>query len=110
MRGGGPVGETGVVERVEEPVAAAVAGEHAPRAVATVGSRRQPHEKQPRARIAEAGQRPGPVALAGVARRRRGGDRFAMRDEPRAAAAANDAGAKTIERVSVLQSGRIVTR
>src|SRR5262249_58206615 len=64
--GGGLGGEACLPQRAEEPVAALVAREHAARAIAAVGGRRQPHQQQARARIAEARERPGPVLLASI--------------------------------------------
>src|SRR5918995_342335 len=60
--------------------------------------------------FADAGQRTRPVALPGVARRRLGTGGLAMGDEPGTATTADDAGVETVERASILQSGRIVTR
>src|SRR5256886_8207908 len=105
---GRPVGEARVVERVEEPVAAPVAREHPPRAVAAVRCGREPDEEDARARVTEARQRPRPVALARVPARRRGGDGLPVGDEPWACAAAHDRGVQAVE--SSLQPGRIVTR
>src|SRR2546430_1998155 len=89
---------------------AAIAGEHPARAVAAVRGGREAHQQQSRARITEARQRAGPVALARVARRRRHGDAFAVGDQPGTATAADDAGVEMVERASILQSGGIVTR
>src|SRR5229473_2360618 len=66
MLGGGNVGEPGAVERRHEEVARAadaVAGEHAPRPVRAVRRRSETEDQQPRARIAEAWNRLGPVRL-----------------------------------------------
>src|SRR6266850_2300831 len=104
------VGEACVVERLEEPVAAAIAGEHAARAVAAVGRGREPDQQQPRARVTEARKRTRPVALAPIAERRRGGGSLAMRDESPAAPAAHDPRVETLERRRALQGGRIVPR
>jgi len=98
------------VERIEEPVAAAVAGEHPARPVTAVRGGRQADQQQARTRIAEARQRARPVLLAGVARRRLHGDGFTMGDQPGTATAADDAGVEMVERASILQSGGIVTR
>src|SRR5207245_8215594 len=86
MSRGRAVGEARVVKGVEEPVAAPVAREHPARAVPAVRRGRKPDEEEARARIAEARQRPGPVALTRVPARRRRGGGFAMGDEPRAGA------------------------
>jgi len=102
------VGEPRVVERVEEPVTAPVAREHPPRAVAAVGRGREPHEHEPRARVAEAGHRPRPVALAAVAARRRRGARLTVGDESRASAAGDDARAEPGE--GGIQGGPSVPR
>ena len=50
-------------QRGEDPVAAAVAGEHPAGAVAPVRGRRQPDDGDPRVGRAEAGHRPAPVVL-----------------------------------------------
>jgi hypothetical protein len=110
MHGGRLAGEARVVKRVEEPVAAAVAGEHPPRTIAPVGGGREPDQQQPRARITEPGQRARPIALAGIARRRRDRDGLAVGHQPRARAATDDAGGQAVQRASVLQSTEIVTR
>ena len=94
------VGEAGPVQRGEQPVAGAVAGEDPPGPVAAVGRRREADHHQPRARVAEARQRARPVALALVAARRVGRDGLAPRDQPRAAAARLDLGGERVERPS----------
>ena len=55
------VREAGPVHRPEQPVAAAVAGEHPAGAVRAVRGRRQTEHHDPCVRVAEAGDRPTPV-------------------------------------------------
>ena len=86
------VGVAGAVQGGVEPVARAVAGEHAAGAVGAVGGRREADDRQPRRRIAEAVQRPRPVVLALEAARRVGGARLAPLDQARAAPAGVDLG------------------
>src|SRR5437867_5422425 len=100
--------ERGVVERVEQPVAAAVAGEHPPGAVAAVGGRRQADEEESRAWVAESRERLRPVVLPDVAAGRRRRHRLAVRDESGTESAADDAGVQMVE--WLLQSAWIVTR
>ena len=58
------VGEARAVQRGEQEVARAVAGEHAAGAVGAVRRRRQAEDQHARVGIAEAGDRPAPVLLA----------------------------------------------
>src|SRR5690606_11825839 len=86
------VGEARPVQRREQPVAGAVAGEDAPGPVAAVGGGREAEEVHRRGGIAEAGHRPPPVLLVAV-----GGALLARHPlpplhQPRAAAAADDLG------------------
>ena len=53
------------MQRREQPVARAVAGEHAAGAVAAVRGRGEPQDDDRRRRVAEARHRPAPVGLAG---------------------------------------------
>src|SRR5438552_3659100 len=103
-------GEARVMERVEEPVAAAIPGEHPPRAIAAVRGGRQPHQEEPRSRAADTRQRPGPVALAEVAPRRGCRDGLAMLHEPGTPPTGDDASTQAADRARILQSGGIVTR
>ena len=74
----------------EQPVARAVAGEHAAGAVAAVRRGREAVDQHARLRVAEAGDRRAPVLLVGVRRAALARDLLAPRDEPRAAAADDD--------------------
>src|SRR5581483_7931946 len=89
----------GPVQRAEEPVAGALAGEHPPGAVAAVGGGRQPDDDDRCTRIAETGHGPAPVLLVCI----RGAlvDRhlLAPRPEPRAGAACDDLGGQLSERI-----------
>src|SRR5258705_5174859 len=76
----------------------------------SVCRRRQPHQQEPRIRVAEARQRSRPVALALVARRRLGRNGLAMGDETRASAAIDDRRVQLRERPRVLQFAGILTR
>lgn len=80
----GLVGEAGPPQGPVEPLPRAVAREHSPRAVGAVGGRGQADDRQPRPRVAEAGERLRPVGLAAVALRRLGGAGLAPLDQPRA--------------------------
>ena len=73
-----------------EPVAGAVAGEHAAGAVGAVGGGGEADDRQPRRRVAEAGHRAPPVVLAAEAARRVGRACLAPLDQPRAAPAGVD--------------------
>ena len=62
----GLVGEAGTVQRAEEPVAAAVAGEHAASAVASVGGGGKADHQKAGVGVAERGQGTSPVVLIAV--------------------------------------------
>jgi hypothetical protein len=66
-RRGRLVREAGTVERTVEPVTRAIAREHAARAIATMGCRRETDDEQPCARVAKPADRLCPIALAGEA-------------------------------------------
>jgi len=104
------VGEPRVVERVEEPVAAAIAGEHAAGSVAAVGRRRQPDQEEAGVGIAEARQGPRPVGLATETPRRRRRHGSAMGDQAGAPPAPHDLRVQTRQRFFIVHDGRIVTR
>src|SRR5439155_26358982 len=87
---GGLVRKSGPVQGGIEKVPAAVAREHPPGAVSPVGRRRQPHDEQPRARIAETEQRPCPVSPAPEPLDLETRDLLPPRDQPRAGAAFDD--------------------
>ena len=84
------VGEARAVHGGEQPVARAVAGEHAAGAVAAVGRGRQAEDEDARGGIAEAGDRAAPVLLAGERRALLARHLLAPRDQPRAAPAGDD--------------------
>jgi hypothetical protein len=84
------VGEAGTVQRGEEEVARAVAGEDPAGAVRAVGGRREAEDHHGRARIAEAGDRSAPVLLVAERGALLARDELAPRDEPRAAPAGDD--------------------
>jgi len=98
--GGRLVREAGAVERGVEPVAAFVAGEDPPGAVAAVGRGSEADDQEPRRGVAEAGHRPRPVRPIAEAGDLLARDAFAMRDEPRAEPAARDARLEARERVT----------
>src|SRR3954468_15720942 len=91
MRARGLVREAREVERGEQPVARAVAGEDAAGPVAAVRCRREAEDVELRARVAEARDRPAPVGLGGEGGALLARDLLAPGHEPRAAAAARDA-------------------
>ena len=62
------VGQSGAMQSAEQPVTAAVAGEHAARPVRPVGCRGQPDNNDARLRIAKPGHRTSPVHLVGERR------------------------------------------
>jgi hypothetical protein len=78
------VGESGPVERAIQPVPGAIAGEDATGAISAVRGRRQAQHQEARARVAEAGYRPGPVGLAAEAKRRGLGGLLPPGDQARA--------------------------
>ena len=78
------------MQRGEEEVARAVAGEDAAGAIGAVRRRREPEDQHPRRGVAEAGDRPAPVRLARERRALLARDELAPRDEPRAAPAGDD--------------------
>ena len=82
------VGEARAVHRGEQPVARAVAGEHAPGAVAAVRRGRQAEDEHARRRVAEARDRAAPVLLVGERGALLARDLLAPRHQPRAAPAA----------------------
>ena len=91
------VGEAGPVKRRVEPVAGAVAGEHAAGAVGAVGGGGEADDQDPRRGVAEAADRPRPVVLAAETARRVGRLRLAPGDQPRAAPAGVDLGGERLE-------------
>src|SRR5205809_8010766 len=91
------VGETRAVQRGEQPIARAVTGEDAPRAVAAVGRRRQAADQQARPRIAETGDRLAPVFLVPKSRALRAGNLLAPGDEARTGATSRDAAVQEIK-------------
>ena len=86
----GTVGEARGVEGAEEEVARLVSGEDSPGAVASVRRRSQAHQKNPRARISEGGERSRPIFLPDKTAGRMFRRLFAPRHEARATAAGDD--------------------
>ena len=80
-------GEAGPVQRGKEPVARAVAGEHAAGPVRPVRRRRQADDHEAGVRVAEARHAAAPVGLAGVGRPPGPRHLLAPRHQARAAAA-----------------------
>ena len=96
--GGRLVGEAGAVQRGEQEVARAVAGEDAAGAVGAVRGRRQAEDQHARRRVAEAGDRAAPVVPVAERRALLARDELAPLDEPRAGAAGRDLGFERLER------------
>ena len=84
------VGVAGAVQRGEQPVAGAVAGEHPACAIGSMGGRRQAEHVDAGRRIAEAGSRASPVLLVAERRALLARDLLAPLHEARAAAAVDD--------------------
>ena len=84
------VGQPGAVQRPKQPVTAAIAGEHASRAVGTVRRGSQADHDNLRCRIAEARHRPAPVGVAGERGPFLRGDPLTPLDEPRASPTPDD--------------------
>ena len=82
----------GPPQRGEDPVAAAVAGEHPAGPVAAVRGRRQPDDGDPGVGRAEAGHRAPPVVLVAERGPLDPRDLLPPRHQPRAGAAAGDPG------------------
>ncbi len=91
----------GPVQRGVEPVAAAVAGEHPSRAVRAVRGRGEPHDEDPRVRVAEAGYRTAPVGLVGERGALDLRDLLAPGDQPGTAPALADLPGETRQRGTV---------
>src|SRR2546428_6305342 len=83
----------------EQEVARSIAREDAPRAVPPVGGRGEADDSDPRARIAEPGDRTAPVLLVGEAGHLLPGDLFAPGDQPWACPADDHLGSDRLERV-----------
>src|SRR6266571_1036131 len=83
--------EAGAVERGVEPVAALVAGEHAPGPVGAVRCRRESDDEESRRRVAESRHGPGPVRPGAEARDLLPPHPLAVLDETRAEPAARQA-------------------
>ena len=115
-RGGRLVGEAGAVQRGEEPVARAVAGEHAAGAVGAVGGGGEPGDEHPGARDRRTPGPGGPStsssrnAAALLAARparatRRGAGTPGTRRSPRSSASSGGAGRPIVEPVAPIRSG-----
>jgi hypothetical protein len=86
------------MQRTEEPLAAAVAGEHASGAVRPVRTRRQTDDDQASAGVAEAGNRPAPILLVGVCGAPLGCDPLSPLDEPRTTTALDEVRRQSLQR------------
>ncbi len=84
------VGQAGAVQRPVEPVARAIAGEHPPRAVRAVRRGCQAEQQDPRAAIAEPGDRLAPVDLVAEGAPALASDLAAVIDQPWAAPTGDD--------------------
>src|SRR5207249_8138059 len=82
--GGRLIGEPSAVQRGEEPIAGAVAGEDAARTVAAVRRRRQSANQDAGRRIPEAGHRTPPIFLCAESCALLVGNAFAPGHQPRA--------------------------
>src|SRR5262249_20323263 len=87
---GGLVGEPAGVQRREQPVARAVAGEHAPGPVRAVRGGGEAEQVYARPGVAEAGHGAAPVLLVGESGALLARDPLAPLDQPRAATAVGD--------------------
>ena len=94
------VGQAGAVQRREQEVAGAVAGEHPAGPVAAVRGGRQPDDHHPRPRRAPTRNRPAPVRLVGERLALDDRDLFAPLDQPRAGAAHRHLGVELRRRFS----------
>ena len=77
----GLVGEAEAMQRLVEPVSAAVSGEHPAGAVPAMGGGRQPHHEETGIRIAEARNRTAPIGPVTELPSLGPGDRFSMGDQ-----------------------------
>ena len=77
----GLVGEAEAMQRLVEPVSAAVSGEHPAGAVPAMGGGRQPHHEETGIRIAEARNRTAPIGPVMELPSLGPGDRFSMGDQ-----------------------------
>src|SRR4029453_4802770 len=84
------VRKAGGVQRLEEEIAAAVAGEQPAGAVAAVRGRSEADDPQASAAVAEPGQRAAPIFLVLIRAALVARHLFAVRDQPRTAATRND--------------------
>ena len=99
------------MQRGEQEVARAVAGEHAAGAVGAVRGRREPEHEHARGRVAEARDRAAPVVLVAERRALLARDPLAPLDEARAGAAGGDLGLERGERrLTALARGGIARR
>src|SRR5436190_5311097 len=84
-----------------EPLAGAVSGEHPPRSVRSVRPRREPHDEEPRFRIAKPGHRPPPVGLIAVGGAAHSGHLGAILAQSRASFAGGHVARDSLERSGV---------
>ena len=86
------------MHRPEEPVAAAISGEHTTRPIGAVGSRSKPEHDNPRIGIAESRYRAPPVRLVAIGSTLFDSDAFAPLDETGTHPTVNDLTFKPVER------------
>jgi hypothetical protein len=86
----GTIREPGAVKRAIQPIARAIAGEHAPRAIRAIRRGSKPDDEQARAAIAEARHGPAPIRRIDETFWRRSCCTFAAAHEPRASRARGD--------------------
>ena len=91
------VREPGAMERREQEVAGAIAGEDAPGAVPAVRGRSEPDDQHAGIRVAEPGDGPAPVVVGPKGRSLLARDRFPPGDEPRTGPALDDLGGECAE-------------
>lgn len=99
LRAGTLVGEASLMKRAIQPLAAAVAGEHAARAVRAVCRGREADHDDARRRVAEPRHATAPVLLVAVRGAPFGGHLLAPGDEPFAAPALDDLGLHQRQRI-----------
>lgn len=84
------VGETGPMHGTKQPIAAAIAGEHAACAIGAMSCGRQPEHDDRRSVVAESRHRPAPVLLVAERGTLGGGDLFPPAHEPWTRTACDD--------------------
>ena len=108
---GGLIREARAMQRGEQPIAAAIASEHAAGPVPAMRRGREPDDQDARVRVAEAGYRPTPVVLVTERSALVFGHDLAPLDEARAREAVDDVGRDPIKRIHTHPAkGRFVSR